>query len=181
MKKILLLSLLFVLLLIPSVSHAEEEQEAKEPVNLYLFMGATCHYCEGFLDWLETVDDDVKSKFNLVKLEVWKNAVNNSAMQKVADIFDDDSGSVPYIVIGDFSFIGFSESRDAQTIINAINDEYAKDTRNDVIKDNDITVQPTVDAVKEPEKTNPAVIIGIFTFIIIGGAALVFIANKKGL
>ena len=99
-------------------------------------MGATCHYCEGFLDWLETVDDDVKSKFNLVKLEVWKNAVNNSAMKKVADIFDDDSGSVPYIVIGDFSFVGFSESRDAQTIINAINDEYAKDTRNDVIKDN---------------------------------------------
>ena len=70
MKKILLLSLLFVLLLIPSVSHAEEEQETKEPVNLYLFMGATCHYCEGFLDWLETVDDDVKSKFNLVKLSI---------------------------------------------------------------------------------------------------------------
>ena len=184
MKKVIILSLLVMLLLIPYVTSAEETEEVvenKEPVNLYLFMGDTCHYCENFIEWLDTLDDNIRQRFNIIKIEVWKNASNSSAMDEVAEIMGDDSGSVPYIVIGDFSYIGFSEVDDSQIIIDAINEEYEKDTRNDVIVDNDINVQPLVEVEKEPEKVNPVVIIGIFAFIIIGGGALIFFANKKGL
>ncbi len=179
MKKLVSIILALVLFVIPSICLADE---TKEPVNIYLFKGKTCSHCHEFLEWIDSLDDDIKAKFNLIECEVWYNTVNNTAMSKVAEIMGDDVSGVPYFVIGETSFAEGFKSSMADSIIDAIEKEYEKDTRYDVVKENNITIEPDgVEKEVEKEKTNPIVITAIFAFIIIGGGALVYISTKSGL
>ena len=83
---------------------------AAEKINVYIFKGEGCGYCEKALTFFNGLDEEYKSYFNLIEKEVWNNQDNATQMQKVADHFNEDVGGVPYIIIGDKTFQGFAET-----------------------------------------------------------------------
>ena len=104
------------------------DDNEEKPV-IYLFRGDGCPHCTEFLEYASS--DLVKEKgdkFRLVTYEVWKNEANAELMQKVSDYFKDDASGVPYIIIGDKTFNGYSDSmnKEIEEAIDKLNDSEEK-------------------------------------------------------
>lgn len=92
---------------------------ASETVNAHLFYGEGCPHCAKERAFFNTI----KSKYpqlNLTEYEIYYNRENNSLLQKVGDSLHVESGGVPFLVIGDTSYIGFSEGLTQTEIENKI-------------------------------------------------------------
>lgn len=127
MKKLkVLLLVLAVLLIVPFGVFAEEAtdvtEESKE-VNVYLFYGDGCGFCEKAKTWFASIEDEYGHMFELVKYEVWNDATNSQLMNDVAEVRKETANGVPYIIIGNQSFDGFSEEY-VDTILSKIKSEY---------------------------------------------------------
>lgn len=167
MKKVILGIITLIIAIIPF----SLKVQAKEPVNIYLFRGEGCPHCEEFLEFIDNLDAETKSYFNLVEYEVWNNKQNNRLMQQVASVLGDNVSGVPYIIIGTKTFPdGYSASMDEE-IIAAIKDYYNSDIRYDVMDEIDTTVKE--------EKTNPLAIALLVGIIVIGGIGLVIVTSKE--
>ena len=59
--------------------------------------------------------------------ETWNNEENASLMYRVAEVRGEEVDGVPYIVIGDHSWLGFHESYTSE-IMTTIESEYEKDS-----------------------------------------------------
>lgn len=106
-------------------------KESEEKTNIYLFYGSTCPHCQGFVEFLESIVDEYGKYFNLVAYETWGNSDNANLMSKVAKVFGEDAGGVPYIVIGDKTWSGYSEAYN-QEIIDQVVSLYSVEDRYDV-------------------------------------------------
>lgn len=91
-------------------------------VNIYLFWGNGCPHCEEFLNFLEE-NEDYKDLYNLNTFEVWYNQDNYNLMNKFANSLDEDISSVPFIVIGTKTFVGFGETN-KEEILNTIKEQH---------------------------------------------------------
>lgn len=94
--------------------------DAKEKVTLYLFHGDGCPHCEEEMEYLEKLE----KKYKNVKFEyheVWYDEDNHDLLTKVKKAFEEESGGVPFTVIGTYEFIGFDDDTKA-LIKNALND-----------------------------------------------------------
>jgi len=103
MKKILVS--FFVLGMLLAVSGGVFAQE-KNAVSIYFFYGDGCPHCqrEGiFLSSFQEKYPDVK----IFAFEVWNNPVNARLMQEVAKALDVGANGVPFIVVGDWSMVGY--------------------------------------------------------------------------
>ena len=100
---------------------------AKDKVNIYFFNGEGCSYCEKFKSWIDTIEPEYGNLFELKDYETWYNEENASLMNKVAELRGEEVDGVPYIVIGDHSWIGFHESYTPE-IMTTIESEYEKDS-----------------------------------------------------
>ena len=101
----------------------------EEKPAIYLFRGDGCPHCTEFLEYASS--DLVKEKgneFRLVTYEVWKNEANAELMQKVSDYFKDEANGVPYIVIGEKTFNGYSKSmnKEIEEAIDKLNEDEEK-------------------------------------------------------
>lgn len=180
MKKIknLLLVLLVVMTVLPFNVKAETEKpEAnKEPVNVYLFRGETCHYCEAALEWFNSIEEEYGDYFNLVDYEVWYSEENSKLMEEVAELQGDTASGVPYIIVGKYSYPnGFAadsiaDSTTEQTmgdqLIERILEEYESDNRYDVM----------VEVNNKPDYSN---IVGIVSIVVIAGLVIVAVISRK--
>ena len=101
----------------------EDIKYDKNKVNIYLFWGNGCPHCEDFLDFLEE-NTDYKDLYTLNTFEVWYNQDNYNLMNEFATALDDDVTGVPFIVIGNKSFKGFSSSLEEE-ILNAIKEGHS--------------------------------------------------------
>lgn len=129
MKKILITIITCVLMLTITVN-AEEQ---KDKVNVYFFHGDGCPHCEDATKFFDSIDDDFKEYYNLIKYEVWNSEENSALMEQVRRRLNDDlNGGVPYIVIGKDSFSGFDDNVGKQ-IKETIEKEYKKSKRYDVM------------------------------------------------
>ena len=101
---------------------------------IYLFRGKGCAYCRKFLNFVNSIVDDYGKYFKVVSYEVWNNQDNAELLQKVSAAMNKEAGGVPYIVIGDKVFAGYSEEYD-DDIKSAIKNLYnkSKDDRYDVM------------------------------------------------
>jgi glutaredoxin len=97
---------LIVVFLMPLAVFAEDK------INVYIFRGEGCQYCAKALAFFEGLDDEYQSYFNLVEREVWYDTDNATLMQTVADYFGDTVKGVPYIIIGDKTFNGYTTEYD---------------------------------------------------------------------
>lgn len=196
MKKYI--TLLLLLLLMPTIVFAktsytkgtleealkEEEieydlgdyQESEDKINIYLFRGDGCPHCQEFLEYVaNTLVKDEGDKFNLVSFEVWNDKDNSNLMQKVAKKLGKEASGVPFIVIGDKSFSGYSESMN-EDIVNAIHEAYDAEEKYDIL--NDLDVETTKEKKKETKKDSSSTVL-LIVVTIAGIIVLVVTGLKK--
>ena len=87
---------------------------ATTPVTIYFFRGDGCGYCAAAESFFESLkeDDEYKDLFVVKDFEVWKNEDNADFAEEVADKMGDELGGVPYIIIGDESWTGYTDTYD---------------------------------------------------------------------
>lgn len=90
-------------------SNIEDIVFDEEKVNMYLFWGDGCPHCEELMKFLDNIEEEYKDLYNLYKFEVWHNEDNSQLMDQVADKFGKEANGVPFLVIGEESFIGYNE------------------------------------------------------------------------
>ena len=95
----------------------------KNKVNIYFFWGDGCPHCEEGFKFLDSISDEYGKYFKLNKFEVWKNEDNAKLMEQFASKMGDEISGVPYIVIGERTFKGFSEKH-KESIKTAIKEQY---------------------------------------------------------
>ena len=123
----LLLAMVFVLPF-TVLAEGEEAESVDNRVKVYFFRGEGCPHCAEAEQWFSKIQDEYGSKFQIVDYETWNNADNAKLMQKVAVARgeEDEATGVPYIIIGDKSWIGFAESSMADEIKSQIDTVYAQ-------------------------------------------------------
>ncbi len=86
-------------------------KENDNQVVIYLFRGQGCAHCEEFLEYVgNTLIGKFNNNIKLVSFETWNDANNKKLLNTVAAFLGDEAGGVPYIVIGDKSFLGYATS-----------------------------------------------------------------------
>lgn len=155
MKKIITLVTLLITILLPFNAKAvdgynsknlketlESEQidadldkykESDDQITIYMFRGQGCSHCQEFLEFLSSIIGDYGKYFKLESYEVWKDRNNSTLFNTAAGVLGDDAGGVPYIVIGDKTFVGYTSSY-ASDIKKAIKDLYNSKDRYDVME-----------------------------------------------
>jgi len=123
MKKILIVLLLLVLMT-PMYASAKE----KEKINVYIFYGDGCPHCHNAFNFFDSIEKEYGKYFNIVKYETWYSHQNSKLLASAAEEMKTDSANlgVPYIVIGDKTFLGYAESYN-EDIKKAIVESYNND------------------------------------------------------
>ena len=106
---------------------------SKEKINIYLFYGEGCPHCEELKNYLNSLDNKEKSYFNIYTFEVWNNSTNQQFMKDSAKSLNKEVSGVPFLIIGNKTFEGYSESMNAK-IEKAIETEYKLNGKNDYYK-----------------------------------------------
>ncbi len=107
--------------------------ETDDQIVIYMFRGNGCHYCQGFLKFLNSITEEYGKYFKLVAFEVWSDQVNSELLSKISDFMGEAAGGVPYIIIGDQVFPGYASSYD-DGIKSAIKTLYDSKDRYDVFE-----------------------------------------------
>ena len=170
MKKLkYLFVLLIAILVMPFLVYAEGEEEStvieeSKEVNVYLFRGEGCPHCQEAEEWFASIEEEYGSMFNIIDYETWYDEENADLMQRVADARGEEAQGVPYIIIGNKSWNGFTESYESE-MIEQIQSEYETDIsdRYDIMK-----LLPTANA-KEEKNSGSDVVALIIILLIVGG------------
>lgn len=107
-------------------------KETDNQVIIYLFRGRGCGYCHSFLEYLNGITDEYGKYFKLVSYEIWNDENNANLFVDVATFLKQSANGVPFIVIGDQVFPGYTESYN-DLIKSAIMEEYDKNNKYDVL------------------------------------------------
>ncbi len=130
MKKIMMIITCLLVFLTPNIVKAENDE-----ITVYIFYGNGCPHCHAAFEFFDSIEEEYGKYFKLEKFETWGNKRNNKLMKQIYDKLgpSDQKLGVPYIIIGEDTFLGYSESFDDE-IIKAIVDNYNSDTYEDVAK-----------------------------------------------
>ena len=121
MKKYLMILIALLVLIIPVNSYAVSKKYVdkvadivdvkveKNKINFYLFYGKECPHCEAEREWLKTIKEDYKDYVNVYEFEVWHNDKNSEKMEKVKELFNESQSGVPFTVVGETEYVGYSE------------------------------------------------------------------------
>lgn len=107
-------------------------KESDKQITIYLFRGYGCGYCHRFLEFLNSIIDDYGKYFKVVSYETWYDRDNYNLMTEVSNFLGQPAGGVPYIIIGDQVFAGYSNEFD-DSIKEAIKKLYNQKDRYDVM------------------------------------------------
>lgn len=112
----------------------DELKENDDQVIIYLFRGQGCGFCRGFLEYLNKIYEDEGDKFKVVSFQTWGDTAeaqaNDALLREVAEfmgVAEPEKTGVPFIVIGDQYFPGFTEDAYGEAVLSAIDSEYNKD------------------------------------------------------
>ncbi len=87
----------------------EKVVKEENKVNIYFFYGQGCPHCEEEFEFFESIKEKYANYYNLYSFETWYNEENAKLIYTFADSMGDKIKGVPYTIIGDKSFNGFSE------------------------------------------------------------------------
>ena len=154
------------------------DEESNE-VRIYLFRGEGCPHCEEAIEWLDSIEKEYGSKFQIISYEVWNNTENSNFMNEVAKVRGEEPTGVPYILIGDKTWYGFDESYKSE-MLEEIEKEYKQD-----VKDR-YDILEYVKTGKTPKKSSDSgvdtasLITLVIVVVVIGGiAGGTYYFNKK--
>ena len=153
----------------------KEYQPDNNAITIYLFRGKGCGYCRAYLEFMNSITDEYGKYFKMESYEVWNDSTNANLMQEVSNYLGEPAGGVPYIIIGDKVFGGYSSTYN-DAIKEAITKLYdtKKSKRYDVFKE----------MKKNPNKNNSFlssdnVIIWNFIFISLASIIIITYINLK--
>ena len=173
MKKISFLIVAAIMLIIPFAVKAD----SKEKINVYLFRGEGCPHCEEAIEWFDNTlskDEEYSKYYELVQYEVWYDQDNSALMDKVAKALGTEANGVPFIVIGDKYFSGFSGTNSPDMIKEAIKNAYENEDYQDIVsnvKNNKVINK------KEDNQILPIVIVSAAAIVIV--IALIFFTKER--
>ena len=155
-KKIAIIALMLLSVIIPVKAFAKEQyktlnleetlaeegiekkftdyKETDDQVIIYLFRGKGCAYCRKFLEFLNGITDEYGKYFKLVSFESWYNEENSNLLGEISTFMGEQASGVPYIIIGDKVFGGYTESYD-ESIKTAIKTLYDSKDRYDAFEE----------------------------------------------
>ena len=127
MKKFIF-TICLLLLFIPCMVNAKD----KDKIKVYIFYGDGCPHCHNAMEFFKSIEEEYGKYFELVSYETWYSSTNNKLMLSAAEALNTDTTNlgVPYIIIGDKTFLGYTESYNEdikEAIVNAYNDDDYKD------------------------------------------------------
>ena len=113
MKKYFKILMIMVLVVFPFVTvNAKTTKKAeKGPINFLYILWINMWLLSKLHNYTATLEKDktINSKFRIVDYEVWGDKNNSDLMTKVGSYFNFNVDGVPFYVIGDQYFTGFSE------------------------------------------------------------------------
>lgn len=122
--------------------------ENDNQIPIYMFRGQGCTHCQDFLEYVaNSLVPNYGAYFKLVSFETWNNANNATLLKTVSSFLGDAASGVPYIVIGDKTFLGYGEDFNSE-IESAISSLYNSKDRYDVFEE-----------MNKGEKSNTAAIV----------------------
>ena len=110
--KLIIFSLFISIIFITNIK-AEENL-----VNLYLFYSNTCPHCEAEMELLNELQEDYDN-LKIYKYEISEDE-NSLLLNKVSEMFDINVTGVPFTIIGEKTFFGYSEENSKKKFIGAI-------------------------------------------------------------
>lgn len=193
MKKFkLYLAIIMCLLMIPFTVFADEadtdskdeatteekdtKSEDSKKVKIYFFRGEGCPHCAEAEEFFDSIKDEYGEYYTIVDYETWYNTENADLLQKVGKARDEEISGVPYILIGNKSWSGYSSNMNDE-IISTIKSEYEKD----VADRYDIMKLIATGSTKAKEKSNSGDVMAlIIVLIVVAGISYgVVVARKK--
>lgn len=117
----------------PSIDESEYKETDRQ-VTIYLFWGDTCNHCHEALEFINSLLSEYKDKIKMRSYELNNNIDNRTLQQKVLEWFEINKNGVPFMVIGESTFYGFTESS-KEKIKMAIDDVYEQENRYDVFEE----------------------------------------------
>jgi len=79
-------------------------------INIYIFWGDGCPHCEELSECLSTIDEEYQEMYDLHTFEVWSNSDNLNLYYEMSNIMDVNVSGLPFVIIGDNYFEGFTSS-----------------------------------------------------------------------
>lgn len=193
MKKFkLYLAIIMCLLMIPFTVFADEadtdskdeatteekdtKSEDSKKVKIYFFRGEGCPHCAEAEEFFDSIKDEYGEYYKIVDYETWYNTENADLLQKVGNARGEKISGVPYILIGNKSWSGYSSDMNDE-IISTIKSEYEKD----VADRYDIMELIDTDSTKAKEKSKSGDVMAlIIVLIVVAGISYgVVVARKK--
>ena len=144
--------------------------ETEDQITIYMFRGDRCAYCQSFLNFLNDNVNEYGKYFKLVSFEVWHNENNAALMGEVADHFGLTIKGVPFIIIGEKTFQGYTSSYDTEILETITNYYNNKTTYKDVVE--------TFLVEKEESTTGAAITIIVVLAAIAGVGFLIYMAKE---
>lgn len=173
--KLLLVALISVVLLPLSINAASNEK-----ITVHIFRGEGCGYCKAALSFFDSIKEEYGQYYELEEHEVWYDEDNATLMSNVAAYFNEEVNGVPYIIIGDKTFQGYTESYNDE-IKQAIKDAYDSGKFEDRVKQvQDGTATTSNTSKKDKDKDSNTTTIIIIAVALVGFVALFYFARDNG-
>lgn len=154
----------------------ETTNEESKKVKIYFFRGEGCPHCAEAEEYFDSIKDEYGEYYEIIDYETWYNTENADLLQKVGEARNEEITGVPYILIGNKSWSGYSSDMNDE-IISTIKSEYEKDVadRYDIMKLID------TGSTKTEEKSNSGDVMAlIIVLIVVAGISYgVVVARKK--
>ena len=172
MKKLSFLVIAMLMLLIPFTVKADKK------VNVYLFRGEGCPHCEEAIEWFNNTlskDEEYSKYYKFIDYEVWYDQDNSELMDKVAKELGTEASGVPFIVIGDKYFSGFSASASPDQIKNAIKAAYDNKDYVDIV--DSVKNNKSINKDEDNNQLLPIIIVSAAAIVIV--IALIFFTKER--
>ncbi len=146
-------------------------KENDNQITIYMFRGKGCVHCQDFLNYVSTtLLSNYKDQFKLVTFETWYDTNNKNLLNTVAPFLGDEAGGVPYIIIGDKTFLGYGDSLNSE-IESAITTLYNSKDRYDVFEE--------INKEEKKESTSNTVAVVIWNLVITALGVIIVICHNN--
>ena len=104
-------------------NHESDIDLSSNKPNIYIFWGDGCPHCKALAKFISKLPTETKNKINIYSFEVWDDKDNKALMKNFGKYLNQDVSGVPFTVIGDKIFDGYSsgDTKTDQQILDAIN------------------------------------------------------------
>lgn len=163
-------------------------KEGDNQVTFYMFWGDGCPHCARAKKELIPKLQEIKN-LKIKEYEVFKNEENQKVLEEVGKELGKDAKSVPYIVVGDQVFSGYSEAISKKVIerIETCKKEHCEDKVANLVKNISSDYEDTnedqkwteenKESNKKTDNVGAVVLISILGLIIM--ALIYFLSNRK--